>query len=88
MDTIKSKLQETFFSIMPITLIVLILHISLTLLEGDVLVRFLIGSVFMIIGLAIFLIGVDVGITPIGSIMGVGIAKSNKGWFVCTAISG
>lgn len=86
MDTIKSKLQETFFSIIPITVMVIILHFTLTPMEGNVMIRFVIGSVFMIIGLAIFLIGVDVGITPIGSIMGSGIAKSNKGWVV--AISG
>lgn len=86
MDTIKSKLHETFFSIIPITVIVLILNFTLTPMEGDTIIRFIIGSVIMIIGLAIFLIGIDVGITPVGSIMGTSIAKSNK--VMVVAVSG
>lgn len=86
MQTIKSKLMETFFSIIPITIIVLVLNFTLTPLESSTVARFIIGSIAMIIGLAIFLIGIDVGITPVGSIMGTSIAKSNKVWIV--AVSG
>lgn len=70
---------------MPVTLIVLILHFTLTPLDPVVLFRFIIGSLFIIIGLSIFLLGVDVGITPIGQIMGSAITKSNKIWIVVVA---
>ncbi len=48
-------------------------------------IRFVIGAVLIIIGLSIFLIGVDIGITPIGQSMGATIAKSNKLWIVMIA---
>lgn len=73
-----SKLKEILFSVLPITAIVLILHFTLTPIDKPVLVRFLIGSLLVIVGLAIFLFGVDAGITPIGNIMGTGMIKPNK----------
>jgi len=48
-------------------------------------IRFLIGSLLIIIGLTIFLFGVDNGITPIGNIMGNNIVKSNKVYVVILA---
>src|SRR5699024_11570033 len=46
------------------------------------LIRFLVGSIFIIIGLGIFLFGADLGISPIGQLMGETIAKTNKSYFV------
>lgn len=82
MNVIKSKLNETIVSILPITLIVIFLNFTITPMENTVLLRFIIGSILMIVGLAIFLLGIDIGITPVGSIMGTNIAKSNKIWIV------
>lgn len=73
-----SKFKEVLYSVIPITVIVLILHFSLTPLETTMIIRFFVGAVIIIIGLTIFLAGVDVGITPIGNNMGSAIAKSNK----------
>lgn len=85
MSVLISKLKEVLTSVIPITVIVLILNFTLTPLETPVLIRFLIGAVFLIIGLTIFLIGVDIGITPIGNNMGGALAKTNKLWFVAIA---
>lgn len=63
----------------------LILNYTLTPLETPILIRFLIGAIFLTIGLTIFLIGVDIGITPIGNNMGGMLAKTNKLWFVVIA---
>jgi len=80
-----NKIKEVLFSVLPITVIVLILNFTITPMETSIIIRFLIGSVIVIIGLAIFLIGVDIGITPIGNIMGAKIAKTNKVWIVVVA---
>ena len=72
------KLKEVLFSILPITLIVVILHFTIVPLETPVFLRFLVGAFLIIIGLSIFLFGVDIGISPIGSLMGSTIVKSNK----------
>lgn len=69
-------------AVIPITIIVLILNFTLVPLEMPLLIRFLIGSLLIVIGLAIFLTGVDIGITPLGTHTGVSLAKSNKLWIV------
>lgn len=82
MSVIISKFKEVLFSILPITAIVIILNFTLTPIEGVLMARFLIGALLITLGLTIFLIGVDIGVTPIGNTMGSMMAKSNKVWFV------
>ncbi|WP_418222911.1 DUF1538 domain-containing protein [Clostridium isatidis] len=78
MNLVTEKLREVLLSVLPITIIVLILHFTITPMERPLLLRFLIGAVLVIIGLSIFLAGVDIGITPIGNVMGSTLAKTNK----------
>lgn len=85
MNLLYEKFKEVLYSVLPIVALVLLLHFTLTPLAIPVLIRFLIGSVFVIVGLTVFLAGVDNGITPIGQNMGGTIAKSNKLWFVAIA---
>lgn len=70
----------------PVTFLVLLLHFTIVPLDATMLYRFLLGVLLIIIGLTIFLFGVDLGVTPIGAHMGNTIAKSNKVWIV--AVSG
>lgn len=76
------KLKEVSISVLPITFIVILIHFLITPIETIILIRFLIGAVMIIIGLAIFLFGVDIAVTPIGTNMGNSITKSNKLWIV------
>lgn len=85
MSVLIAKFKEVLLSVMPITIIVLILNFTITPLETPIIIRFLVGAVFLIIGLTIFLIGVDIGITPIGNNMGGMLAKTNKLWFIIVA---
>lgn len=82
MNVLVEKLKEVLFAVLPITVLVLILNFTLVPLDTSLLVRFIIGAIFIVVGLTIFLIGVDIGITPIGQFMGGMLAKSNKIWFV------
>lgn len=78
MNLLTEKIKEVLLSVLPITIIVLILNFTLTPVETPLLIRFLIGAVFIVLGLSIFLVGVDIGVTPIGNIMGNTLAKANK----------
>ncbi len=78
MNELIGKFKEVLMSVLPISLIVLILHFTLSPLETDMLYAFLIGSVLVIIGLTIFLFGIDQGIEPIGNGVGNSIAHSNS----------
>lgn len=85
LSVLVSKLKEVLYAVLPITVMVLILNFTLAPLDYLLIIRFIIGAIFIIIGLSIFLFGVDIGITPIGQSMGATIAKSNKIWIVATA---
>ncbi|MFZ1822335.1 MAG: DUF1538 family protein, partial [Trichococcus flocculiformis] len=78
MGIFTEKLREVMQSVMPITLLVVLLHFTLTPLETIDLQRFLFGALLIIIGLSIFLFGVDIGITPIGKFLGKGLARSGS----------
>lgn len=85
MNVIFSKFKEVLFSVLPITVLVLILNFTISPMNTIVIVRFLVGSFFVTLGLTIFLLGVDIGITPLGSLTGTSLAKTNKLWIVLIA---
>lgn len=78
MDILWKKLKEVSLSVLPITLLVLILKFTLVPIETEMFMRFLIGTLFVILGLGIFLFGTHIGIVPIGQLMGETIAKTNR----------
>lgn len=79
------KFKEILFIVLPVIIIVLLLNFTVAPLETTVLIRFFIGAFFIIIGLSIFLFGVEIGITPIGNLIGSKITKTNKIWIVIVA---
>jgi len=82
LNVIVSKFKEVLFSVLPITVMVLILNFTISPMETPLIIRFLIGSLFVVLGLTIFLLGIDIGITPLGNLTGSSLAKSNKLWIV------
>lgn len=82
MNIIVSKINEVVTSVAPIVLLVFILHAVLTPIESQSLIKFIIGTIVVIMGLTTFLIGVDIGITPLGDHTGKSFAKANKLWLV------
>lgn len=85
MNVIVSKFKEVLFSVLPITILVLILNFTISPMDSTLIIRFLIGSMLIILGLTIFLFGVDLGVTPLGGLTGTSVAKSNKLWIVLIA---
>ncbi len=85
LDIILSKLKEVFFSVLPITILVVLLNFTISPIETSLIIKFLIGTIFVIVGLTIFLLGVDIGITPLGDLTGISLAKTNKIWVVLVA---
>ncbi|MFA5699343.1 MAG: DUF1538 domain-containing protein, partial [Sphaerochaeta sp.] len=78
MNALKSTLNEVLASVLPIVAIVLILHFTVTPLEGELLGAFLLGALLIIIGLTIFLFGINQGLSPIGEGLGASLAHSNS----------
>ncbi len=78
MNVLINKFKEVTLAVLPITIIVLILHFVVAPIETDLVFRFILGAILVIIGLSIFLFGADIGIQPIGSLMGSSLTKSKK----------
>ena len=72
------KLKETISSVLPIMAIVLILGLTRAPLGSDLLVRFILGGVLLILGLTVFLLGVDIGILPIGERSGAALTAKRS----------
>lgn len=85
MYVLTNKLKEVFFAVLPVVILVTILKFFIVPIENSFYFRFLIGSVLVVAGLTVFLIGVDIGITPFGSLSGTTLTKTNKLWIVLIA---
>jgi len=73
-----SKLKESFFSVMPITLIIFAIILFFVPTETDVVIKLLISSVLMIFGVAFFSLGADNSMIELGSGVGAALSKRNK----------
>ena len=82
MNIFTEKLKEVLTSVLPITIIVLLLHFTISPLATPLIIRFILGAVLIVFGLTFFLIGVDLGVTPLGTNLGSSITKSNKLWIL------
>ncbi len=78
MDALKDKFKEVLASVLPITVIVLVLHFTISPLDSAMLYAFLLGSALVIIGLTVFLFGIDQGLEPIGRGIGNTLAHSTS----------
>lgn len=74
------KFRDALFSVIPITIIVLILNFTIVPIDNTSLIKFLIGAVLIIFGLLIFLIGVDIAIIPMGDMLGSTILETKSIW--------
>jgi len=67
---IKTKLLEVVTAIMPLSLVVVILQFALVKMPTSLFLQFIIGAVMVIAGMVLFLLGVDIGILPMGKALG------------------
>jgi hypothetical protein len=75
-----TKFKETSISVVPILLIVLVLELTVAPIGATLLAQFFLGGVFIIIGLSVFLLGIDLGVLPVGQKVGATLVyKRNLG---------
>lgn len=75
---ILQKLKETISSVTPIMAIVMLLGVTIAPLGTNLISRFLFGGVLVIFGLTIFLLGIDIGVIPIGERSGAALAAKRN----------
>ncbi len=77
-EKLKEKIQESLSSVLPITVIVLLLSITLVPMEIGTLALFLTGAVLLIVGMGFFQLGAEMSMTALGQSVGARLIKSKS----------
>ena len=75
-EKLKEKIRESLASVLPITVIVLVLSVTLVPMEIGTLALFLTGALLLIVGMGFFQLGAEMAMTPLGQGVGGKLAKS------------
>ncbi|MDD7044947.1 MAG: DUF1538 domain-containing protein [Anaerococcus sp.] len=78
MDLIKEKSKEVLASLLPIMGLVFVINMTLVPVDLDLVGRFILGGIFLFVGLSVFLIGVEVSMEKIGKYMAEEIVTSKS----------
>ncbi len=78
MNYLKETALEVIYAVMPITIVVIILQFTLIYLPTELFIRYLMGTVMVTLGLIFFLMGVHIGLLPVGELIGSALPKSGK----------
>lgn len=76
MSLLAEKTKEVTRTLLPVVILVLLLCLTVVDVEVNVFTRFLVGSIMLLIGLSVFLWGVDLSMNPIGEHMSREVATS------------
>jgi len=79
---LQEKINEALSSVLPITFIILLLSVTVTPMPLDMLVLFLVGTVLLILGTALFSLGSEMSMSPMGEGIGVQLIKTKRPWIV------
>ena len=77
-EKLKEKIKESLSSVLPITVIVLLVSVTLVPLEVGTLTMFLTGAFLLIIGMGFFQLGAEMAMTPLGQGVGGHLVKKSS----------
>ena len=76
---LRSKIKESLISVLPVTLIVIILNFTpLVNLSVNEIIVFSVSALFLILGIGFFTLGADVAMTPMGEHVGSGLTRAKN----------
>jgi hypothetical protein len=79
---IKDTVKEVVSAVLPITALVILLQFTAANTPPETFIKFIGGSIMVMIGFILFLIGVQEGFLPLGELIGSAIATKGKLWFL------
>ena len=79
---ILEKIKESFSSVLPVALIVLILCATFTPIDSGVFLAFVTGTFLLVVGMGLFTLGADTAMTPIGEYVGASVVNTKKLWVI------
>ena len=81
-ENLKEKLKESFYSVLPITIIVLILAFTLVSITTKNLLTFIFSAILLVIGMWMFTIGAEGSMSIMGERVGEHLSKSRNIWLI------
>lgn len=75
---LKEKVFESIASVLPITMLVLLLSITIAPLKTEALILFLFGALLLVLGMGFFTLGVELSMIPMGEGIGAVMSKNRK----------
>lgn len=78
MEKLRNTFWEVFYGIIPISLVVLLMQVSLLHLPWETFLEFVVGVLMVASGLFLFLLGVETGLLPMGEFIGAVLPKQKK----------
>ena len=75
-EPLKEKIIESIAAVVPITVIVFLLSISITPIKTGTFLLFLFGALMLILGMGLFTLGADLSMIPMGEGIGVSLSKA------------
>ena len=79
---VADKIKESFSSVLPVALIVLILCFTLTPVNSGIFLAFVLGTILLVVGMGLFTLGADTAMTPIGEYVGASVVSTKKLWLI------
>ncbi len=79
---IKAKVLEVITAILPLVVAVVILQVAVIRMPWLVFLQFIIGAAMVIAGMILFLLGVEIGILPMGKALGAGVPRRGSIYWV------
>ena len=81
-SVLREKWRESLFSVLPITMIVMLLCFFWVPAPVSAMLGFCVGAVLLVVGMGLFTLGTDLAMTPIGEQAGAVMTRSRKLWVV------
>lgn len=83
---LKEKIKESLAAVLPITVIVFVLTITIVPATGEMFFLFFVGAIFLILGTGLFTLGADQSMIIIGEEIGSKITRLKKVWLIVPII--
>jgi len=78
----QNKMSEALSAVVPVIVIVLLLSFTIAPVSPSILLSFLTGAVFVMVGMMFFTLGAEMSMTPMGEKVGATMTKTKKVWFI------
>ena len=73
---LQEKIRESVASVLPITIIVLLISVTFAPLTPGTIILFLFGAILLIFGMGLFTLGADMSMIPMGDGIGIQLSKT------------